>query len=64
MFNETGLFRGVSQLLLSMIVARRRKGLIINLSNEYIFAKGFDERRGFIFFPENSTIASVEVNTI
>ena len=30
----------------------------------WICSKGFDERRGFIFSPENSTIASGEVNTI
>ena len=30
----------------------------------WICSKGFDECRGFIFSPENSTIASGEVNTI
>ena len=30
----------------------------------WICSKGFDQRQGFIFSPENSTIASGEVNTI
>ena len=30
----------------------------------WICSKGFDQRRGFIFSPENSTLASGEVNTI
>ena len=49
-------------------LARRRIGLIIGLSDEYIYmwicSKGFDERQGFIFSLENSTIACGEVNTI
>ena len=47
-------------------LALRRKGLIIDLTDDIIWicSKGFDERRGFIFSPENSTIASGEVNTI
>ena len=45
---------------------RRRKGLFIDLSNEYKLTyvkRVFDERRDFIFSPENSTIASGEENT-
>ena len=30
----------------------------------HMFKKGFDERGGLIFYPENSTIASGEVNMI
>ena len=49
------------------LLAQRRKDLIIDLSDEYIslhIFKGFDERCARIFSPENSTIASGEVNTI
>ena len=44
-------------------LARRRKGLTIDLSNEYIDLHMFKAKFLF-FFPENSTIASGEVNTI
>ena len=48
-------------------LALRRKGVIIDLSDEYIF--GYVQRvltstEVLLFPPENSTVASGEVNTI
>ena len=52
--------------LLTCIVAQRRKGVIIGLANEYIFAyiHGVLKSAEVLFSPENPTIASGEVNTI